>query len=116
MQSLGIASRQPAFFYRELIKEAREVIPLLTELQRRLTTSEKAKAQAESRISSLEGEAKSLRGKMTSLEAENHQLRSLASNAQENAAKYESIKGAIGRKSRHYGDKSSFCASNISFG
>ena len=92
MQQLCIDPKQPALFYRALIKESREAATLIEELQRRLAILEKAKTQAEAKVTAQERQFAALKARVEALEAENHQLKSFASEAQEDATKYQALK------------------------
>ncbi len=92
MQQLGIDPKQPALLYRGVIKEAREVIPLVSDLQRRLPILEETKSQLEAKVLSQHRQITTLRARVTALETENRQLKSMTSQAEENATKYKRLK------------------------
>lgn len=92
MQQLCIDPKQPALFYRALIKESREAATLIEELQRRLAILEKVKTQAEAKVTAQERQFAALKARVEALEAENRQLKSLASETKEDATKYKELK------------------------
>ena len=67
MTGLGMDAKQPAVFYRTLVKEAHDIIALLAGLRSRLAECEKEKTQALNRVSQLEHEVKELRSKVSGL-------------------------------------------------
>lgn len=103
MSRLGLDERQPSTFYRELLKESRDAMRLIRDLQNRLATSDKAKSQMETNVSSQQRQIADLRTKTSSLEnesqqrineleSENRQLKAIASELHEKAENYEGIK------------------------
>ena len=103
MSRLGLDERQPSTFYRELLKESRDAMRLIRDLQNRLATSDKAKSQMETKVSSQQQQIADLRTKTSSLEnesqqrineleSENRQLKAIASELHEKAENYEGIK------------------------
>jgi len=106
MSRLGLDERQPSTFYRELLKESRDAMRLIRDLQNRLATSDKAKSQMETKVSSQQQQIADLRTKTSSLEnesqqrineleSENRQLKAIASELHEKAENYEGIKGFL---------------------
>ena len=103
MSSLGLDERQPITFYRELLKESRDAIRLICDLQNQLDASENAMCELETNVSTQERQIADIRTKMSSLEtenrqrikeleSENHQLKTIASVLRERAQNYEGIK------------------------
>ena len=103
MSSLGLDEKQPSTFYRELLKESRDAIRLICDLQNRLDASEDAMCELETNVSTQERQIEDLKTKMSSLEkesqqrineldSENHQLKTIASVLRERAQNYEGIK------------------------
>ena len=92
MQQLNLDPKQPALFYRELIKEARELVPLVDQLQQRLAVLEKAKSEATANMAGQDRQVTVLKARIHDLEAENRQLKSMTSQAEENATKYKALK------------------------
>lgn len=103
MSNLGLDERQPSTFYRKLLKESRDAMRLIRDLQNRLATLDKAKSQMETKISSQQQQIADLRAKTSSLEnenrqrindieSENHQLKAIASELRRKAENYEGVK------------------------
>jgi len=92
MNELGMDTKQPAIFYRELVKEIRDVTALFSELRSQLINSEKLKAQALVRVSSLEEELTALSARIASLETGNNQLHVSVTALQAMVESYRALK------------------------
>jgi hypothetical protein len=103
MSSLGLDEKQPATFYRELLKESREAMRLIGCFQNQSDTSENIMCELETELSTQERQIADLETKMSSLEKENrqrikelesqnNQLKVVASVLRERAQNYEGIK------------------------
>ncbi len=110
MSSLGLDEKQPSTFYRKLLRESRDAIRLIGDLQNRLDASEDVICELETNMSTVETNVSTqqrqiadLKTKMSSLEngnrqrikeveSEKHQLKAIASVLRERAQNYEGIK------------------------
>lgn len=95
MSELGMDTKQPALFYRELVKEARNVIASLHELNEQLADAEKSRDQALIRISSLEQSLKDSMEQIVSLEKDNNQLRASVPALRTMASSFQALKAVL---------------------
>lgn len=106
MSKLGLDERQPITFYRKLLKESRDAMRLIDDLQNHLATSEEANSRKETRLTSQQRQIEDLRAKLsrlqsetrstiTELENENHRLKTTAFELLERAENYEGIKNLL---------------------
>jgi hypothetical protein len=106
MRKLGLDEKQPSTFYRELLKESRDALHLISDLQNRLAASEKAKCQAETKVSSQQRQIADLGAKTSRLQSESqkringlesdfHELEDIASRLLKGDKNYEGIKGLL---------------------
>ncbi len=103
MSSLGLDERQPATFYRELLKESRNAIRLIGDLQNQDNASENTMFELETEVSTQQRQIVDLKTKMSNresenlqrikeLENENHRFKAIASVLRERAQNYEGVK------------------------
>lgn len=103
MRQHGMNPGQPTIFYRQLIKEAREVMSFIENLEVYIDHSDKAITKLRAELLERDRELKKLRAEKNSLqggsqqridklEAENRQLRDVASQLQEDANNHNLLK------------------------
>ncbi len=106
MSSLGLDEKQPSTFYRGLLKESRDAIRLIGDLQNQLDALENAMCELETCADTQERQIADLKTKLSSrenesrqrikeLESENHRLKAIASGLRESAQNYEGIKDLL---------------------
>lgn len=103
MRQQGMNPNQPVIFYRQLIREAREVKSLIDIFEQNIDTDAKVIAKLKATLSAKDQENKRLRAEKNSLqggsqqridklEAENRQLKDIASQLQEDANSHNLLK------------------------
>lgn len=103
---LGLDAKQPSIFYRELLKESREAIRLIKDLQSRLYSSDEVKRQIETKLTLKQRQNIDLEGKLSrvqnetqseiiALESKNQQLETTASELLEMAGNYKAMKDLL---------------------
>lgn len=108
MVRLGLDPKQTVTFYRELIKDAREVMSLFDLLESTIETMAEVETQLKASLSVKDERLKDLRTKINNLEAqaqkstetleqERQQLAAATSELQESAGMYQAIKEFLGK-------------------
>ena len=106
MSKLGLDSKQPSIFYRELLKESRDAIRMIDDLQNRLDTVDKAKSQMDTKMSAQQRHIVDLEAKLprlqnetkrriAELESTNSQLKTTTSELLDMAENYEAMKNLL---------------------
>lgn len=99
MARLRMDQKQPALFYRQLVKEARDVIPLVDQLQKHAAGLEKANSQIKATVTSQQQQIASEQkrvaaseARIRTMEGEKRELKGVASELRESAENYAGIK------------------------